>query len=193
MTARLRARAAAAALLAVGLLGGCAGASTPTTETNAGYAAGDGSFTIWEPGERTGPIELAGTTYHDEAVDLADWRGDVVVVNFWYAACPPCRAEAADLVTIAEEYADDGVAFLGINPRDDAGAALAFERTFGVTYPSIHDSQAQGVAAMEGLVPLQAMPTTIVLDDEGRVAARVLGQVDPETLRGLIDDTLAEA
>lgn len=186
-------RGAAAAVLLLGLLGGCASTESPAAETNAGYEAGDGSFTTWQPEERTGPIELSGTTYHEEQVSLADWRGDVVVVNFWYAACPPCRAEADDLVAIYEEYQDRGVRFLGVNPRDDAGAALAFERTFGVTYPSLHDAQARGVAAMEGLVPLQAMPTTVVLDAEGRVAARVLGQVDPQTLRGLIDDTLAEA
>lgn len=192
MTARMRGGTASVVLL-VGLLGGCASTQSPAAETNVGYEAGDGSFTTWRPQERTGPIELSGPTYHEEQVDLADWRGDVVVVNFWYAACPPCRAEADDLVAIYEEYRDQGVRFLGVNPRDDAGTALAFERTFGVTYPSLHDAQARGVAAMEGLVPLQAVPTTVVLDAEGRVAARVLGQVDPQTLRGLVDDTLAEA
>ncbi|WP_345045315.1 TlpA disulfide reductase family protein [Georgenia daeguensis] len=154
--------------------------------------AGDGTFATWAPDERAAPISLVGTTYTGEKLDLADWRGDVVVVNFWYAACPPCRAEAPDLRAIYEDYSPDGVKMLGVNPRDDAGTAQAFERTFEVPYPSLHDADARGVAAFEGLVPLQAMPTTVVLDRQGRVSARILGQIDPTILRGLIDDALAE-
>jgi peroxiredoxin len=137
-------------------------------------------------------VDLVGMTYSAEEIDVADWRGDVVVVNFWYAACPPCRAEAPDLRAIYQDYSGVGVRMLGVNPRDDTGTAQAFERTFEVPYPSLHDESARGVAAFEGLVPLQAMPTTVVLDREGRPAARILGQIDPTVLRGLIDDTLAE-
>lgn len=188
---RLR-RALAALTLAV--LAGCStGGETATDTTGAGYQAGDGSWTTWETDERTGPVELVGTTYDAEEVDLAEWRGDVVVLNFWYAACPPCRAEAGDLGAIHDDYQDEGVRMLGINPRDDAGTAQAFERTFEVPYPSLHDEAARGVAALQGVVPLQAMPTTVVLDAEGKVAGRVLGQIDPAVVRGMIDDVLAEA
>lgn len=183
-----------AALAAVAVALGAAACGTSQSETQyagAGYQAGDGSYTLWESEDRTGPVELVGTTFEEEAIDLAQWRGDVVVVNFWYAACPPCRAEAADLVAIHDDYAGS-VHMLGINPRDDAGTALAFERTFEVPYPSLHDSQARGVAAMQGVVPLQAMPTTVVLDAEGLIAARFLGQIDPTVVRGVIDDVLAE-
>ncbi|WP_324649496.1 TlpA disulfide reductase family protein [Georgenia sp. H159] len=187
-------RAVAAALVAALALVGCGTtAETPQDSTGAGYQAGDGSWTTWEAGERGDPVELVGTTYDGEAVDLADWRGDVVVLNFWYAACPPCRAEAGDLAAIDADYADGGVRLLGINPRDDAATAQAFERTFGVPYPSLHDEAASGVAALQGVVPLQAMPTTVVLDAEGRVAGRVLGQIDPAVVRGMIDDVLSEA
>lgn len=173
------------------LLGGCASIGAPEEGApGAGYEAGDGSFTTWAADERGAGIELDGTTFAGEPVSLTDWRGDVAVVNFWYAACPPCRAEAPDLAAIARDYPT--VHLLGINPRDDAGTAQAFERTFDIPYPSLWDSDARGVAAMQGLVPLQAMPTTIVLDREGRVAARILGQADPEILRGLIDDVVAE-
>ena len=154
--------------------------------------AGDGTFATWAPEERAAPISLVGTTYAGDELDLADWRGDVVVVNFWYAACPPCRAEAPDLKAIYEDYSPDGVEMLGVSPRDDVGTAQAFERTFEVPYPSLNDADARGVAAFEGLVPLQAMPTTVVMDRQGRVSARMLGQVDPTILRGLIDDALAE-
>ncbi|WP_341358462.1 TlpA disulfide reductase family protein [Georgenia sp. M64] len=180
---------AGAALLA---LGACAPGGAQESSAGAGYVAGDGSFATWAPGERGEPITLVGTTYGGEELDLADWRGNVVVVNFWYAACPPCRAEAPDLVAISEDYAAQGVQLLGVNPRDDVGTAQAFERSFEIPYPSLHDEGARAVAAFEGLVPLQAMPSTVVLDRQGRVAARILGQFDPTILRGLIDDALAE-
>ncbi|WP_413452055.1 TlpA disulfide reductase family protein [Georgenia phoenicis] len=187
-------RALAALVLAALALAGCAPAEeTAQDTTGAGYQAGDGSWTTWEADERSEPVELTGTTYDGEEVALADWRGDVVVLNFWYAACPPCRAEAPDLAAIHTDYADDGVRLLGVNPRDDAATAQAFERSFEVPYPSLHDEAARGVAALQGVVPLQAMPTTVVLDAEGRVAGRVLGQIDPAVVRGMVDDVLAEA
>jgi len=192
----MRRSARALAALAVGVLAlaGCGtGTDTATDTTGAGYQAGDGSWTTWDAGERGEPVELVGTTYAGEELDLADWRGDVVVLNFWYAACPPCRAEAGDLAAIHADYADEGVEMLGINPRDDAATAQAFERSFAVPYPSLHDETARGVAALQGVVPLQAMPTTVVLDAEGRVAGRVLGQIDPAVVRGMVDDALAEA
>lgn len=192
---RWQAAAAAAVLL---LLGACGdGASTGPGQggdavEGAGYQAGDGSWTTWPEAERDEPVELEGQTFDEEPVALADWRGDVVVLNFWYAACPPCRAEAPDLAAIHADYGEQGVRLLGVNPRDDAPTAQAFERTFEVPYPSVHDERAEAVAALQGVVPLQAMPTTVVLDAQGRVAARILGQIDPGVLRSLIDDTLAE-
>ncbi|ACQ81497.1 Redoxin domain protein [Beutenbergia cavernae DSM 12333] len=191
-------RLAVAALAAAALLAGCttgddggpvAGDEVP----DAGYQAGDGTFTSWAEGERSAAVEADGTTFEGEAVDLADWRGDVVVLNFWYAACPPCRAEARDLAEISDDYAADGVRFLGVNGTDDTDTALAFQTTFDVPYPSLDDRDAAVVAALEGVVPLRAMPTTVVLDAEGRPAARVIGIADPTTLRLLIDDVLAEA
>lgn len=194
--ARRRALAlGAGALLAVGALAGCSpsvdGGWTDGGE-EAGYVSGDRSVTSWAADERTGPVEIVGTDFAGEAVDVTAWRGDVVVLNTWYAACPPCRAEAPDLVEIAEEYADQGVRFLGINATDDPGAAQPFERTFEVPYPSVHDVDGAAVAALQGVVPVQAVPTTVVLDREGDVAARILGRADPSTLRALLDEALAE-
>lgn len=158
-----------------------------------GYVSGDRSLTTWEVGDRTGPVELSGTDYAGNAVDVADWRGDVVVLNTWYAGCPPCRAEAPDLVALATDYGDSGVHLLGINSTDDAGAAQAFERTFEIPYPSVHDADGAAVAALQGVVPVQAVPTTVVLDGEGRVAARILGVIDPTTVRAVVDDLLDES
>ena len=188
--------AAGAAWLLVALVAsGC----TPTVTggwdeggDRTGYVSGDRSVTTWEAGDRTGPVDLTGIDFAGEPVDLADWRGDVVVLNTWYAACPPCRAEAPDLVALAEDYADAGVHLLGINSTDDAGAAQPFERTFSVPYPSVHDADGTAVAALQGVVPVQAVPTTVLLDRSGKVAARILGVIDPSTVRTLIDELLEE-
>lgn len=190
-------RAVPAALAAVALAAGLA-ACTPSVDGGwsedggeTGYVTGD-ELTLWEAGDRKGPVDLAGTDYAGAPVDLSAWRGDVVVLNTWYASCPPCRAEAPDLVELATDYADRGVRVLGINGTDDAGAAQAYERTFDVPYPSLHDVDGAAVAALQGVVPVRAVPTTVVLDRDGGVAARVLGRVDAGTLRGIVDDVLAE-
>ena len=156
-----------------------------------GYVSGDGSVQTYDVGERKGPVAIVGTDFEGEEVDTSDWAGDVVVGNTWYAACAPCRAEAPGLVELASSK--DGVQVVGINTEDDAGAALAFERTFDVPYPSIEDRTGAVVASLAGVVPLQAVPTTIVLDQAGEVAARVIGQADESTLEALIDEVLAEA
>jgi thiol-disulfide isomerase/thioredoxin len=190
------ARAPLAAVAVALLLAACGSAGTGSAGADdvadQGYVSGDGSFTQWATADRKGPVEVAGTDFAGQAVDVADWRGDVVVLNTWYAECPPCRAEAPDLVALADDYADQGVHVLGINGVDDAGAAESFQRTFGVPYPSIDDRDKQAVAALQGIVPIQATPTTVVLDREGEVAARIVGLAEGSTLRALVDEVLAE-
>jgi peroxiredoxin len=190
----MRARAAAALAAATGtalLLTACAAESGASDVVGQGFVSGDGTVQQWEPDEREDEVVVEGTTFEGDEVSTADWRGDVVVLNTWYAGCAPCRAEAPELVEIANERAADGVHLLGINTEDEAGAALAFQRTFDVPYPSIEDRSGQVVAALSGVVPLQAVPSTVVLDADGRVAARVVGQVAGSTLEALIDDAVA--
>ncbi|ANC31288.1 TlpA family protein disulfide reductase [Isoptericola dokdonensis] len=190
----MRARAAAALAAATGtalLLTACAAESGASDVVGQGFVSGDGTVQQWEPDEREDEVVVEGTTFEGDEVSTADWRGDVVVLNTWYAGCAPCRAEAPELVEIANERAADGVHLLGINTEDEAGAALAFQRTFDVPYPSIEDRSGQVVAALSGVVPLRAVPSTVVLDADGRVAARVVGQVAGSTLEALIDDAVA--
>jgi len=186
-----------AGVAVVGLLAGCTGggddgARTPDDVTDQGYQSGDGSATTWKAGDRKGPVELSGTDFDGGSVDTADWKGDVVVLNTWYANCPPCRAEAPDLVALATDYADQGVHVLGINGTDAAGAAQAFQRQFEVPYPSLADSDGSAVAHLQGTVPINAVPTTVVLDRDGKVAARILGLAEGSTLSAIVDDLLAE-
>lgn len=190
----MRARTAAAVAAATGtvlLLTACAAESGASDVVGQGFVSGDGTVQQWEPDDRDDVVVVAGTTFEGDEVSTEDWRGDVVVLNTWYAGCAPCRAEAPDLVAMADERADEGVHVLGINTEDEAGAALAFQRTFDVPYPSIEDRSGQVVAGLSGVVPLQAVPSTVVLDAEGRVAARVVGQVAGSTLDALVDDALA--
>ncbi|MFN3865808.1 MAG: redoxin domain-containing protein [Demequina sp.] len=171
----------AAIVIAVVLwLAGCAPGDAAQSP---GYVSGDGTVTEWAPEDRGEPVELSGTSFDGEPVDVADHRGEVVLLNTWYAACPPCRAEAPDLVALD---AQDGVQLIGINSRDDAATAQAFDRTFSVEYPSIDDSDGRAIARLQGLVAINAVPTTLVLDHEGRVAARAIGSVEPSTLRSLV-------
>lgn len=195
---RRAARAAALALVAAVALAGCT-ATDPLAEqyregTGQGYISGDGAYTLFAPEERAAPIEFEGEIETGETVSSDDYRGDVLVVNFWYAGCPPCRLEAPDLEALAQQFADEGVSFLGVNIYDQAPTALSFAKEFGVTYPSILDvNDGQVRLAFAGQVAPTAVPTTLVLDREGRVAARIAGLVsEPSVLRSMIADTLAE-
>ncbi|WP_156252964.1 TlpA family protein disulfide reductase [Pseudactinotalea terrae] len=185
----------AVGLLGAGALTACSSDETPEDSdgVDTSYVSGDGTATEWAPDRRTDPVELAGQTMAGDAVDLAEWRGAPVVLNFWYATCPPCRKEAPDLASLSAELEADGVRFLGVNHTDEPATALAFERTFELPYPTLHDSDASGVAALQGLVPLQAMPSTVVLDAEGRVAARIIGLAERSTLKAMITTVLAES
>ncbi len=180
------------ALLALGLLAGCAQESGAGDVVDQGFVSGDGSTQQWAPGDRKDPVVVEGEDFAGNAVSTADWAGDVVVLNTWYAGCAPCRSEAPGLVALATERAADGVRLLGINTQDDAGAAQAFERTFEVPYPSVADASGQVVARLSGVVPLQAVPTTVVLDRDHRPAARIIGEADPSTLGAIVDEILAE-
>ncbi|QTG81011.1 TlpA family protein disulfide reductase [Arthrobacter crystallopoietes] len=157
---------------------------------NKNYIAGDGSVTEYDAATRGEPVQLSGKLFDGTTVEAADFAGQVTVLNFWYAACAPCRLEAPDLQALSEEFADKAQ-FYGVNIRDERATAEAFERNFGVTYPSFQDKDGGILLAMTNYVPPQAVPTTLVLDKKGRVAARILGVADKGTLKALIRDTAA--
>ena len=159
-----------------------------------GYISGDGAYTVIAEADRGEPIKFAGVIETGDTVSSDDYRGDVLVVNFWYAACPPCRLEAPDLEAISQQFSPDGVSFLGVNIYDQAPTAMSFAKEFGVTYPSILDVNDGSMRlAFAGQVAPNSVPTTLVLDQQGRVAARISGVVsEPSVLRSMITDVLAE-
>jgi len=159
-----------------------------------GYITASGVVTEFPAGERSEPISFSGPLDIGGTASADQFRGQVLVVNFWYAGCPPCRVEAEHLEAVYEELGGDDVAFLGVNVRDEAATALSFAEAFQVTYPSILDARdAQAQLAFAATVPPNAIPTTLVLDREGRIAARILGMIDsPSILRTIVKDLVAE-
>jgi thiol-disulfide isomerase/thioredoxin len=183
---------AALGLAAALALAGCSRGGDATAVPDQGYIAGQGTVAAVAAAERDDPVRFAGTTLDGEPFDVRDHRGKVVVVNVWASWCPPCIAEAPDLQQVWDSSDADRVQFVGIDTQDNRAAALAHEKRFGVTYPSIDDDGGRVLLALRGSLPPKAIPSTLVLDRRGRVAARVLGQVPASTLRALVDDALAE-
>ncbi|MFC7468799.1 TlpA family protein disulfide reductase [Actinomadura keratinilytica] len=137
---------------------------------------------------------MGGETLDGSTFDLADHKGKVVVVNVWGSWCAPCRAEAPNLVKVAEDTADQGVQFVGINTRDsNKGPAIAFEKDYEVGYPSLYDPQGKQILRFpRGSLSPQAIPSTVVIDRDGKIAARTLQAVSEKQLRAMIDPVLAE-
>lgn len=155
---------------------------------NKNYIAGDGSVTEFRDlATRKSGDAWSSTTAEGKPFSSADLEGKVVVLNFWYAGCAPCRAETPDLDKLAKEFADQGVVVLGVDVRDSAETALAFNRKKNISYQSVMDAESGDVVlAYTGIVTPDAVPTTLVIDSEGRVAARVIGRIEPSILRTLI-------
>jgi thiol-disulfide isomerase/thioredoxin len=180
-------------LLASVLLAGC---DSLGGTNDGGYIGGDGQVSQIHVEDRGDPVELAGKTLEGDPIDLADYRGKVVVVNVWWSQCGPCISEMPMLTQVADEYAGK-VAFVGINTRDiSADNGLAFERAKAVTYPSIYASGDEGgpaLLAFDGRINVYAVPTTAILDKQGRVAAVINGPIPSRlTLTEVVDEIAAE-
>jgi thiol-disulfide isomerase/thioredoxin len=198
MPSRRASLALAAALVAgAGLLGGCGAQSSSAGEkvdvNEQGYVSGDGSTTIVPTTERRAAPELTGPTLSGAQFDLSEHRGTVVVLNVWASWCAPCRAEAADLAAVDRELDDDQVLFVGLNTRDSDAAAKAFVERFEVGYDSVVDAKGSRQLLFRDTLPPAAIPSTLVIDADGRVAARAIGEVDRSRLLGLIEPILAES
>jgi thiol-disulfide isomerase/thioredoxin len=182
-----------AALTVAAVLGltACSGGDAQAVPDQ-GYIAGQGTVTAVGAADRDDPVRFTGTTLDGQPFDVRDHRGQVVVVNVWASWCPPCIAEAADLQEVWAGSDQRQVQFVGIDTQDNRAAALAHEKRFGVTYPSIEDDGGRVLLSLRGSLPPQAIPSTLVLDRRGRVAARVLGQVPASTLRAIVSDVRSE-
>ncbi|MDO8308240.1 MAG: TlpA disulfide reductase family protein [Actinomycetota bacterium] len=147
--------------------------------------------TVIDSEDRAALPPIAGPTLDGGMLDLADLRGRVVVLNSWASWCEPCRAELPALVDLAAGADPQDVAVVGLNVSDDPDAAAAFADSLGVTYPSIVDPEGAILPTVPG-VPPSSLPSTVILDRDGRVAVSIIGEVDPAALPALVAGVVAE-
>lgn len=189
-----RARSRAVLVLVGLLLAGCSagGDGGGDAGEDPGFVSGDRSITIVPPADRRPAPAVQGPRLGDStSISTADYPGRVVVVNVWGSWCNPCRAEAADLEAASRET-KQVAQFIGLNTKDySPAAAEAFLRSFRVTYPQIFDPEGRALVSLAGDLPPNAIPTTLVIDRQNRVAARVAGTVSKITLVGLVLDVAA--
>jgi thiol-disulfide isomerase/thioredoxin len=160
---------------------------------NKNYIAGDGTVTEFALGSRPKAASWSGISESGELISSDQLKGVITVMNFWYAGCAPCRIEMPELIELQDEFLSDGVQFIGVNVRDSAETSLAFARKINMNFPSVMDAKTGSVVlGFTGVVTPQAVPTTLVIDAEGNVSARVLGRIDMGILRALIVTTIKE-
>jgi thiol-disulfide isomerase/thioredoxin len=188
-------RRAVLALLAGALLTGCATGSNAVDVNNGGefrFVAGTPSGEVIPPDERASAPAFSGELLGGGSFSSDELAGQVAVLNFWGSWCAPCRVETPEFSEVAADLADDGVQFLGINVKEtDPQFARAFVERFGISFPSLYDPRGEVALAFRDY-PANAIPSTIVLDPEGGVAAVYTGEVSQEDLRRVLDRVLAE-
>ena len=154
---------------------------------NKNYIAGDGTVTEYSLGSRPKAADWSGVSESGDILSSDQLNGVITVMNFWYAGCAPCRIEMPELIELQDQFLADEVQFIGVNVRDTPETALAFARQVNLNFPSIMDAKTGSVVlGFTGVVTPQAVPTTLVIDSEGNVSARVLGRIDKGILEELI-------
>ena len=160
---------------------------------NKNYIAGDGTVTEFAQGSRPKAADWSGISESGVNLSSNQLSGVITVINFWYAGCAPCRIEMPELIELQDQFLSDEVQFIGVNVRDTSETALAFARQINLNFPSVMDAKTGSVVlAFTGVVTPQAVPTTLVIDSEGNVSARVLGRIDKGILQELIKTVVRE-
>jgi thiol-disulfide isomerase/thioredoxin len=173
-----------AAILVLALTLSSCGNSTQVASKS--YVAGNGTVTYIEPKDRKMGPTFSGTTLDGENFELP--HGGIVVVNVWASWCAPCRAEAPTLAALANKY--KGVVFVGVLTRDSEVAARAFQNRFNLPYPTLVDDSV--LLGFRDTLSANAIPSTILMDPKGRVAARISGEITVASLSDLIEKLHAE-
>ena len=178
----LAATALAGVALAVVLLTGWAtGGNSGVTDV-----AGSTSAVLYQAGHRPLAPDFTATTLTGAPLSFSSYRGQVVVVNFWGSCCAPCREEAPALAATAQQYRSAGVSFLGVDVRDTTASALAFARSYGITYPSVNDAGSVVTLDFTSVVPIAGTPTTLVIDRTGHIAGAVFGTATYQELSDIL-------
>jgi thiol-disulfide isomerase/thioredoxin len=194
---RLRPRILVTALAAASALAlaGCSSTGSSSNDSsNTSFVKGTGEVTTVAAAHRGAPIDLSGKDLDGKQLNLASFRGKVVVINVWGSWCAPCRAEAPDFEKVYQADQAKGVQFLGIDTRDlQVPAAQAFVSEKGITYPSLYDPDGSLLLKFpEGSLDPQAIPSTLILDRQGRIAVRALEPLLGSQLTQILAPVLAE-
>jgi thiol-disulfide isomerase/thioredoxin len=155
---------------------------------------GTGGIDTVRKGDREPLPAISGKTIEGRDLDLADYRGKVLVINVWGSWCPPCRAEMPHFVKVAKDTEKYGVEFVGINTRDsNKPPAVKFQKEFEVPYPSLYDPMGKLMLRFPpGSLNPKAIPSTVIVDREGRIAARALKPLGEDELRRTLQPLAAE-
>lgn len=183
------------ALLAGALvLSGCATGHSAVDVNNGGefrFVAGTPAGSVIPVPKRATAPTFSGTLLDGSRFSSTSLHGTVAVVNFWGSWCPPCRVETPEFQQVYSEDSARGVTFLGVDVKDDQQLAKAYLTSHGITYPSLYDPRGEVALAFRDY-PANAIPSTIVLDREGRVAAVYTAQVDKADLTKVVDAVAKE-
>jgi peroxiredoxin len=183
-------------LAAAAALAGCSTGTGAVDVANGGqfrFVAGTPAGKVIPAGERASAPEFSGRLLSGGGFDSSSLAGDVAVLNFWGSWCPPCRVETPQFQQVYDEVKDRGVQFLGLDVKEaDEQFATAFVESKGITFPSLYDPKGEVALAFRDY-PATAVPSTIVLDRKGRVAAVYTSAVAQDDLRAVLDSVLEEA
>lgn len=176
------------------LLTGCSTGSSAVDVDNGGqfrFVAGTAAGEVIAAADRKTAPSFGGTLLDGTAFASSELSGKIAVLNFWGSWCPPCRVETPQFQQVYADVQAQGVQFLGLNVKDDDQLARAFVTSKSITFPSIYDPKGEVALAFRGY-PVNAIPSTVVLDRTGKVAAAYTSEVSEDDLRTTIDDLLKE-
>ena len=159
---------------------------------DAGFISGDGTATFLQVEQRNSAPELTALDFEGKAIDLKEFKNKVIVLNVWGSWCGPCRKEASELQALYLKNKESGVEFIGINIRDSKVSAEKFITNFGITYPNIFDRDGVKLLGFKDTLPANAIPSTVLIDKNGKVAARQLGPIDRALVQGFISSLVDE-
>ena len=181
-------------VLLAGVLAGCATGSDAVDVGNGGefrFVAGTPDGEVIDEGDRASAPEFSGVLLDGSDFDSSSLAGDIVVINFWGSWCAPCRVETPEFQQVYDEVSAEGISFLGINVKDDRQLAQAFLDDNGIAFPSVFDPRGEIALAFRDY-PANAIPSTIILDQHGRVAAVYVAVVAADELRRVLDTLVAQ-
>ena len=163
-----------------------------SSDSESGFVSGDGTSVFLKKADRKSAPELENVEFLSSEINLKSLKDKVVLINVWGSWCSPCRKEAPELEELYLKNKANNVEFIGINIRDSKISANRFIKNFSITYPNIYDRDGKLLLGYKDSLPANAIPSTILIDKNGLVAARQLGPIDKSLIQGFISELVEE-